>query len=211
MFIVLFDHNVTNSISIQVRLINRLHCFGFKFYSIEDARKFAVSEQIDHYSKDHIRSLRTADLKAQILDEKWTLLETYVNGSAVSESKTISSQRPTKNSETDDKTDKDAKTLRSRFTNFMDSYYSRPFILVVDLNGNSCEGHTSPIPLIAFRYDAIEKARKDAVWHTTPGLYNLNGQLNEKRADILDSEMRLLETYISGFPEAKYLELKAKK
>jgi len=57
--------------------------------------------------------------------------------------------------------------------------------------------------LYSFPAETLDAARKIAVANTV-GLYKLNGQLNDNKAVILDSCGNIIETYVSGLPEAEY-------
>jgi len=204
MFIVLHDKEIVDTrsgymTSYAIRSKDPFYSYtiGHKFSTMEHARKFATSKHLV-FSFDEKAVLETkADLKAQILDENWRLLETYSGGSAVSESDIMVQILNEK------------KELWNRRARFRRPEMNGRFTLAV--TADCIHGCIYPIPIVTCCYEKIEDARKEAIRSTIPHMYKLNGQLTDQRADILDSEMRLLETYISGFPEAKYLELKAKK
>jgi len=64
--------------------------------------------------------------------------------------------------------------------------------------------------LVAVGVQTLEEAISFAIDETT-GLYKMNGQLNERTVRIFEKGGRLIETYISGFPEEEYKRLKAER
>jgi hypothetical protein len=61
--------------------------------------------------------------------------------------------------------------------------------------------------VIVLGFDILKNAKKHALEQTT-GTYHMNGRLNDKEAKIFERGGKHIETYISGFPESEYNEIK---